>query len=131
MVQVRLVKAVRYPFDTTVVHRSGEVLDVEDKDVDRLREMGVLAEETETVPEEATSAPEEATAPEDEDVDVDVEDAGSPAPERAAGYPALPDATAPVAEWKEYARVNDIKLTGLTKRAEIIGFVTKATEKTE
>ena len=114
MKQVRLAKAARYPLNSTVVHRSGEVIEVEDKDFDALVELGVVAIEpseppvSETVEEsEAPSAPETAlTVPE-------------------SGYPALPKKTAPVAEWKEYARRNGIKLTGLTKRNEIMGFVTK------
>ena len=114
MKQVRLAKAARYPLNSTVVHRSGEVIEVEDKDFDALVELGVVVTEpseppvSETVEEsEAPSAPETAlTVPE-------------------SGYPALPKKTAPVAEWKEYARRNGIKLTGLTKRNEIMGFVTK------
>ena len=42
MKQVLLAKAVRYPFGSTVVHRSGETIEVEDADLDTLRDMGVL-----------------------------------------------------------------------------------------
>lgn len=114
MKQVRLAKAARYPLSSTVVHRSGEVIEVEDKDFDALVELGVVDIE-----------PTESPAPEP------VEESEAPsAPETAltvpeSGYPALPKKTAPVAEWKEYARRNGIKLTGLTKRNEIMGFVTK------
>ena len=113
MKQVLLAKAVRYPFGSTVVHRSGETIEVEDADLDTLRDMGVLADEKRDAPaapvESPTaepSEPEEPSAPE-------------------SGFPPLPAKTAPVAEWKEYARRNKIKLTGLTKRNEIMGFVTK------
>lgn len=114
MKQVRLAKATRYPLDSTVVHRSGEVIEVEDKDFDALVELGVVATEpTEPPVSEAVEEPE--APPVEETVSVVQE----------SGYPALPKKTAPVAEWKEYARRNGIKLTGLTKRNEIMGFVTK------
>lgn len=114
MKQVLLAKAARYPLGSTVVHRSGEVIEVEDKDFDTLVELGVVAVE-----------PAESPAPEPVE-----ESETSPEPETAltvseSGYPKLPKKTAPVAEWKEYARRNGIKLTGLTKRNEIMGFVTK------
>lgn len=113
MKQVRLAKAARYPFGSAIVHRSGDVIDVEDNDVAKLRELGVLVEETKAPAEPAAN----------------VEPVEEPEPvaevEPVSGYPALPKKTAPVAEWKEYARRNKIKLTGLTKRNEIMGFVTK------
>ena len=111
MKQVLLAKAVRYPFGSTVVHRSGEVIEVDEKDFDVLAGMGVVA-----------TAPTEPDEPEAEKATREV-----PKPEAApvSGYPSLPKKTAPVAEWKEYARRNGIKLTGLTKRNEIMGFVTK------
>ncbi|WP_408920869.1 hypothetical protein [Corynebacterium marquesiae] len=114
MKQVRLAKAARYPLGSTVVHRSGEVIDVEDKDFDALVELGVVATEP--------------TGPSDSETVEDSEEPGEPEAPSApstTGYPALPKKTAPVAEWKEYARRNGIKLTGLTKRNEIMGFVTK------
>ena len=111
MQQVRLAKAIRYPFGSAVVHRSDEVIDVDDADLETLRDMGVLADEKQATP---TVEPVKKPAPEP------VEE---PAPDST--YPPLPAKTAPVAEWKEYARRNKIKLTGLTKRNEIMGFVTK------
>lgn len=114
MKQVRLAKAARYPLGSTVVHRSGEVIEVEDKDFDALVSLGVVATET--------------TGPSASETVEDSEEPGEPEAPSApstTGYPALPKKTAPVAEWKEYARRNGIKLTGLTKRNEIMGFVTK------
>ena len=113
MKQVRLAKATRYPLGSAIVHRSGDVIDVEDDDVAKLRELGVLADEAKA-PAELAAASEPAEKPEPV---AEVEP--------VSGYPALPKKTAPVAEWKEYARRNKIKLTGLTKRNEIMGFVTK------
>ena len=114
MKRVRLAKAARYPLGSTVVHRSGEVIEVEDKDFDALVELGVVAiEPTESPAPEPVEESEAPSAPE----------TVSAVPE--SDYPALPKKTAPVAEWKEYARRNGIKLTGLTKRNEIMGFVTK------
>ena len=113
MKQVRLAKATRYPLGSAIVHRSGDVIDVEDNDVAKLRELGVLADEAKAPAEPAPVVePVEEPEPDTET-------------EPAASYPALPKKTAPVAEWKEYARRNKIKLTGLTKRNEIMGFVTK------
>lgn len=114
MKQVLLAKAVRYPFGSTVVHRSGETIEVEDADLDTLRDMGVLTDEKPAAPTAPVEKP--AAKPEPKQAE-------TPAP--ASGYPPLPAKTAPVAEWKEYARRNNIKLTGLTKRNEIMGFVTK------
>ena len=114
MKQVRLAKAARYPLNSTVVHRSGEVIDVEDKDFDALVELGVVATEpTEPLSSKPAEEPEVSPVPE---IVSEVQE---------SGYPKLPKKTAPVAEWKEYARRNGIKLTGLTKRNEIMGFVTK------
>lgn len=114
MKQVLLAKAVRYPFGSTVVHRSGEVIEVDEKDFDVLAGMGVVATApTEPDEPEAEKATREAAKPE------------VPEAAPASGYPALPKKTAPAAEWKEYARRNGIKLTGLTKRNEIMGFITK------
>lgn len=115
MPQVLLAKAVRYPFDSTVVHARGETIEVDAADVEVLRERGIIA-----APESATEVKPAAETPAATEPEP-----GTAAPS-ADKYPALPPKTAPVAEWKEYARVNDIKLTGLTKRNEIIGFVTKA-----
>lgn len=114
MKQVRLAKAARYPLNSTVVHRSGEVIEVEDKDFDALVELGVVATEPTELP--AAEPVEESEAPPAPETDLAVSE---------SGYPKLPKKTAPVAEWKEYARRNGIKLTGLTKRNEIMGFVTK------
>lgn len=112
MQKVTLRKAVRYPFDSASVHRSGTILDVSDDDAQRLRDLGVLddGEAVEPAPEKPKKKPEH------------VEQVAKAA---VASYPTIPDPTAPVAEWKEYARVNNIKLTGLTKKNEIVGYVTK------
>lgn len=109
MQKVTLRKAVRYPFDSSNVHRSGTVLEVSDADAQRLRDLGVLddGEAVEPAPEKPKKKPEH------------VEQAA------VASYPPIPNPTAPAAEWKEYARVNNIKLTGLTKKNEIVGYVTK------
>lgn len=114
MPKVTLTKAARYPLGSSIVHRSGTVLDVDEADMNSLRELGVIALLGETKPEPVK---EKAPSPEQDE---------TPAQEQlSSGYPQLPKKTAPVAEWKEYARKNDIKLAGLSKRNEIIGFVTK------
>lgn len=104
MPEVTLGKATYYPLDSRNVHPSGTVLDVTVDEERLLRDRGVLTEVVE-VPVRVVPVADE------------------PAPK--GGFPALPNKTAPVGEWKEYARQNGIKLTGLTKRNEIMGFVTK------
>lgn len=111
MPKVTLAKAVRYPLGSSNVHRSGTILDVTEAEEKRLRELGVLAEAA------AAPAKVEDKKPKPEPV--------AAAPAAASGYPPLPKKTEPVAAWKEYARTNNIKLTGLTKRNEIIGYLTK------
>lgn len=112
MPKVVLAKAVRFPFDSSSVHRSGTTLEVSDAEEKRLRELGVLVEEVAApVADEPAPKPAKPKKP--------------VAKATAASYPTIPDPTAPVAEWKEYARVNDIKLTGLSKKNEIVGYVTK------
>lgn len=115
MPQVLLAKAARYPIGSTIVHRSGETIEVDAADMDKLREMGVVADPT----------PAEAPAPAAVEVESVAE--GNLEPDATSGgdYPPLPKKTAPLSEWKEYARVNDIKLTGLTKKPEIVGYITK------
>lgn len=127
MAQVLLAKAVRYPLGSMVVHRSGSTIEVDDSDLDALRGLGVVAEVLGAEPAAEADELDDGAALEDESPDVDdvVTDEESGAAIPANAYPALPDKTAPVAEWKEYARVNDIKLTGLTKRNEIMGYIMK------
>ena len=115
MPQVLLAKATRYPLGSAIVHRSGSIIEVDAADLDQLREMGVVADPRHI----------EAPAPTPGDVEREPEEKPAPAAERSGDYPVLPKKTAPLSEWKEYARVNDIKLTGLTKKPEIVGFITK------
>lgn len=42
-----------------------------------------------------------------------------------SGYPPLPNKSAPVSEWEEYARRNEISLTNLRSRNEKIGYIQK------
>ncbi|WP_165164915.1 hypothetical protein [Corynebacterium qintianiae] len=113
MPKVTLGKATRYPFGSKQVHRSGTVLDVTIEDEQIMRERGLLVD----VPQPATVVLEPEPEPQQEDAPA--------APSTSGTFPQLPKKTAPVAEWKEYARRNGIKLTGLSKRNEIMGFVTK------
>lgn len=46
MPQVLLAKAARYPIGSTIVHRSGETIEADAADMDKLREMGVVADPT-------------------------------------------------------------------------------------
>ena len=110
MPEVTLGKATYYPLGSHIVHPSGTVLEVSEVDEKKLRDLGVVAEEVkvpvQVVPESVPEKPEGVV-------------------KRGNGFPELPHKTAPVGEWKEYARQNGIKLAGLTKRNEIMGFVTK------
>ena len=77
--------------------------------------MGVVADPT----------PAEPPSPAAVEVESVAEETLEPDATSGGGYPPLPKKTAPLSEWKDYARVNDIKLTGLTKKPEIVGFITK------
>lgn len=116
MPQITLTKAAFYPLDSRVIHPSGTVLDVTEEDAAVLRERGVVADEATAAPAapvEPAPEPEPAVEPE------------APAKTSGGKYPPLPAKTAPVARWREYAKDNNIKLTGLTKRNEIMGYVIK------
>ncbi|OFK66581.1 hypothetical protein HMPREF2806_09525 [Corynebacterium sp. HMSC076G08] len=114
MPQIVLKKAAFYPLDSRVVHPSGTVLEVTEDEAAVLRERGVVADEVvEEKPE-----PEPVEEPEPEPVE-------EPEATPTGGYPPLPKRTEPVARWKEYARTNGIKLTGLTRRNEIMGYIIK------
>lgn len=113
MPQIVLKQAAFYP--AGVIHPSGTVLDVTDDEAADFRARGLVAESGETETQAVES--EEPT---------EVAEVASEDEEPVAGdYPPLPKKTAPVAEWKEYARRNAISLTGVTKRNEIIGYLTK------
>lgn len=114
MPKITLAKAARYPFDSRVIHPSGTVLEVSEADMESFRSRGLVAK--------ATQASEPAS---EIKVERTLEPQESKAPSSTSRYPELPKKSAPVAEWKEYARLNEIKLTGLTKRNEIIGHITK------
>ena len=114
MPQIVLKKAAFYPLDSRVVHPSGTVLEVTEEEAEVLRERGVVADD-EVVEEKPEPVAEE---PEPEPVE-------EPEATPAGGYPPLPKRTEPVARWKEYARTNGIKLTGLTRRNEIMGYIIK------
>lgn len=118
MPKVTLLKAARFPLGSRQVHPSGTVLDVSDADAKALLERSLIAEESEPEP-----------APEPEAGKPEPEPEKEPEPGQVStAYGPLPAKTAPVAIWKEYARSNGIKLTGLTKRNEIMGFITKTVQ---
>lgn len=125
MTEVRLTKAFRVFPDRPLV-KPGTPVDVDEATYQRLVGLGLVdAPEvtggSDDAPpvgddEEASSTPDGEDAPKEEPKTTSMP---------TAEYPPLPDRTATVAVWKEYARANGIKLTGLSKRAEIIGFVEK------
>lgn len=116
MPQIVLKKAAFYPLDSRVVHPSGTVLEVTEEDASVLRERGVVADDA---PAQEPSKPvAEEPEPEPEPVE-------EPETSPSGAYPPLPKRTEPVARWKEYARTNGIKLTGLTRRNEIMGYIIK------
>lgn len=136
MREVVLTKAVRLAAGRPM-SLAGQTVSVDDATYTRLEQLGAIApgdvvesesddHEQETTGEDLEPEP-EALAPTVEHQEPEPE---VPAPAEPTVKPAprvpLPEKTAPVAEWREYARLNGIKLTGLTKRNEIIGFVTKA-----
>lgn len=124
MVEVTLAKAAFYPLDSRIVHRSGTVLEVSKRDAETLRKRGVLVE-PEPEPEEAEAVEADAEAESGEDEAEEAEEEPEPEPVNTGDYPPLPDKTAAVGVWKQYAQENGIKLTGLSKRNEIMGYITK------
>ena len=132
MLDVVLTKAVVWPVKSRNVHRSGTVLTVTAEEADELLARGVI----EGIPSEAALGQEDAEeaeadseAVEEADDDADDDEADIHAPGASSGeYGPLPAETEPASVWKEYARAHDISLTGLTKKPEIIGFVTKVVE---
>lgn len=115
MVKVVLARPVRYPFGFDNVYKMGTVLDVSEDDAERLREMGVVADDALTSPAPVVPAPAVEGGTEDE-----------PA-EQATGkkYPPLPKKTAGVNAWREYARDNEIDVRGLSEKSELMGHIIK------
>lgn len=97
---------------------AGQTVSVDDATYARLEQLGAIASDAPA--EEAPSV-----EPTVEDQEPEAPAPAEPTSKPTARVP-LPEKTAPLAEWREYARLNGISLTGLTKKNEIIGFVTKA-----
>ena len=114
MPQIVLKKAAFYPLDSRLVHPSGTALEVTEEEAAVLRERGVVADDAPAQEPPKPDVKESKPEPVEE-----LKDAPSGA------YPPLPKRTEPVARWKEYARTNGIKLTGLTRRNEIMGYINK------
>ncbi|MGC2865993.1 hypothetical protein ACMG4H_14185 [Corynebacterium glutamicum] len=94
----------------------GSVLEVSEDDARKLADMGALRDQTAKV----------------EPVDTTGDDDGSqvapdPVEEVAVGkkFPELPKKTQGVNVWKEYARLNEIDIRGLSEKPEIMGQVMK------
>lgn len=114
MVKVVLARPVRYPFGFDNVCRMGSVLDVSDEDEAKLREMGVLVED----------APEPETAESDDPTPViPVEEPAGEATSKKFGP--LPKKTQGINVWREYARVNEIDVRGLSEKPELMGHIIK------
>ncbi|WP_068802072.1 hypothetical protein [Corynebacterium phoceense] len=122
MREVVLTKSVRLAADRPIA-RAGQMVSVDDATYTRLEQLGAIAPGDVVEPE--SDDHEQETTGEDQELEPEVPAPAEPTVKPAPRVP-LPEKTAPVAEWREYARLNGIKLTGLTKRNEIIGFVTKA-----
>lgn len=116
MVKVILSRPVRYPFGFDSVKRMGSVLEVSEDDAHKLADMGALRDHTAKV--EAVPA-----TGDDDDSQV----ASGPVEEVAVGkrFPELPKKTQGVNAWKEYARLNEIDIRGLSEKPEIMGQVMK------
>ncbi|BAF54885.1 hypothetical protein cgR_1890 [Corynebacterium glutamicum R] len=92
------------------------MLEVSEDDARKLAEMGALRDQTAEV--------ESVDAAGDED---DTQVAPTPVEEVAVGkkFPELPKKTQGVNAWKEYARLNEIDIRGLSEKSEIMGQVMK------
>lgn len=121
MTEFRVVK----PFRVSAaqpMHLPGSVVDSGDFDdafFDKLIGLGIV-EDSSAIASDADDEPEDG----DNSESVDAVDEPVEKP-KSSGYPKLPRKAAPVAEWEEYARRNEIKLTGLKTRNAKIGYITK------
>lgn len=117
MPEVRIVKPFRVS-SAEPMRMPGEIVDVDEAMLVNLVRLGIV-EDPESLGENAEPlAP--AVGEPDDGADLVVDE-----PAVKSQYPRLPEKTAPVAEWREYARINEISLTGVSKRNEIIGYVTR------
>lgn len=122
MSEFRVVKPFRVSA-THPMHLPGSVVDSGDFDdafFDKLIGLGIVEDSSAIVSGDTDDEPEDDDSSESVDaVDEPVEEP------KSSGYPKLPRKAAPVAEWEEYARRNEIKLTGLKTRNAKIGYITK------
>lgn len=122
MAEFRVVKPFRET-SSRPMHLVGDVVDSDSFDADffaRLVGLGLVEDVAlSTVEQGNADESHEVSDAESDSDDVPVEDPDT------SDYPALPKKAAPVAEWEEYARRNDIKLTGLKTRNAKIGYITK------
>lgn len=117
MPEVRIVKPFR-PSSSEPMRMPGDMVEVDESMLANLLRLGIVED-----PDAAAEVKEPAPAEEDPETAPEMEE--TPMESSSGGYPAPPEKTAPVAEFKEYARRNEIKLTGLTKRNEIVGYIYK------
>lgn len=112
MVEVTLGRAVRFPFDSRMVHAAGSVLEVSDRDEERLHEMGVIG----------VAVPAAAPGPADEPVSEPAPPVEIPASKK---FGPLPKKTQGVNAWREYAREHEIDVRGLSEKPELMGHIIK------
>lgn len=137
MPKVVLLGVTPWPLPRGLMRRTGTVLDVSDDEAQELFERGLIeleqepADDADSVGDADSDDSEEETGeqePSEEDAEADEseeEEAPAPAPQSGKKYPALPKKTAGPNVWKEYARVNDIDIRGLTAKQEIMGHIIK------
>lgn len=112
MVKVTLDRAVRFPFDSRMVHAAGTVLEVSDRDEKRLHEMGAIG----------VAVPAAAPGPVDEPASEPAPPVEVPASRK---FGPLPKKTQGINVWREYAREHDIDVRGLSEKSELMGYVMK------
>lgn len=122
MREVRALKAFRAGKGAQLILQ-GQTVNVDDQFAELLISRGVVTT-VDAGSDVLDSDDEDVEAEQDEDDEPSTDDE-EPEVVQAAGYPKLPAKSAPLGEWEEYARQNDISLTGLRNRNEKMAFIRK------
>lgn len=114
MREVRALKAFRAGKGAQLILQ-GQTVNVDDQFADMLISRGI-ATAVDTDPDVLGS---------DDEDDEQSTDGDEPDVDQKSDFAKLPAKSAPLGEWEEYARQNDISLTGLRNRNEKVAFIRK------
>lgn len=132
MPKVVLVRPGPWPIPHGLMRPTGTVLVVSDDEVQELVEAGMIVA-VEKVVDQSNDDGAQDDDGDDDDLAVekvvnqpDDDGARDDAPAKSGKvYPELPKKTQGVNAWKEYARLNEIDIRGISEKAEIMGHVMK------